>query len=419
MNATIVVGLGWGDEGKGSIVDALTRKTGADLVVRFCGGAQAAHHVVTDEGLDHCFAQFGSGTLAGARTHLSRFMLIDPAALINEAEHLREITSSNPFDRLTIDPDAPLITPYHRALNRLRELARGDARHGSCGMGVGELASDIVHERAYLTASDVYACPTYMNAFVLGRRTQEYCESEVESLTLPDTPEVEHNRAIIRLPLSSWFERIRSIADDIHLSLIPPSEHLIFEGAQGVLLDEWHGFHPHTTWSTCTYENVFTLIKDQGLNHDIHTIGVTRAYATRHGAGPFPTEDARIAPVATEHNGHGAWQGAFRCGHLDFVMLKYALDVLGGVDQLAVTCLDHWVPRLAAEVYTVGLAKISKFDVHRDHDLVRQERRGQLLERVSPILKPIVDLIPLCEEVLGTPVGITSYGPTASKKEFR
>jgi adenylosuccinate synthase len=147
MNAIFVAGLGFGDEGKGSIVDALTRKHQADLVVRFSGGAQAAHHVVTDDGREHCFAQFGSGTLAGASTHLSRFMLIDPLALVKEAEHLKQIGVVDPFERLTIDPRAPIITPYHRAMNRLRELSRGRQRHGSCGVGIGELASDMMNKR--------------------------------------------------------------------------------------------------------------------------------------------------------------------------------------------------------------------------------------------------------------------------------
>jgi hypothetical protein len=149
----IVVGLGYGDAGKGTIVDWLCRAgqpggqpggqpDGAPpaAVIRFNGGAQAAHHVVAPSGQVHAFAQFGSGTLAGTPTFLSRFTLVDPLALTAEAEHLRRLGVSDPFGLLTVDREALLTTPCHRAANQAREAARGSGRHGSCGMGVGETA---------------------------------------------------------------------------------------------------------------------------------------------------------------------------------------------------------------------------------------------------------------------------------------
>jgi adenylosuccinate synthase len=148
----IVVDLGYGDAGKGTIVDWLCARpeqgsgvlAGARpprTVVRFNGGAQAAHNVVTRDGRQHTFAQFGSGTFApGVRTHLSRFMLVDPLALAAEAAHLAAAGVADALDRLTVDRDALLTTPYHRAANRARELARGTDRHGSCGIGIGETA---------------------------------------------------------------------------------------------------------------------------------------------------------------------------------------------------------------------------------------------------------------------------------------
>ena len=110
-------------------------------VVRFNGGAQAAHHVLGPGGETHAFAQFGSGTFTpGTRTFLSRFMLVDLFALVAEAEHLTSFGVPDPFGLLAIDPAALLTTPYHRAANRAREEARGEGRHGSCGMGIGETA---------------------------------------------------------------------------------------------------------------------------------------------------------------------------------------------------------------------------------------------------------------------------------------
>jgi adenylosuccinate synthase len=140
----IVVDLGYGDAGKGTIVDWLCAQSARDArdapdararqvqaVVRFNGGAQAAHHVLGPGGQPHAFAQFGSGTFTpGTRTFLSRFMLVDLLALVAEGEHLLSLGAPDPFGLLAIDSDAPLTTPYHRAANRAREEARETGRHG-------------------------------------------------------------------------------------------------------------------------------------------------------------------------------------------------------------------------------------------------------------------------------------------------
>src|SRR5687768_15135042 len=120
--AFIVVGLGFGDEGKGSIVDALVAKTGARLVVRFSGGAQAAHNVIADDGRHHTFAQFGSGTFRPhCPTYLSEFMSFDPMALWAEAYNLQSLGERDCLKRLFICENAPLVTPVHKFLNRLTE----------------------------------------------------------------------------------------------------------------------------------------------------------------------------------------------------------------------------------------------------------------------------------------------------------
>src|SRR5215472_7367567 len=145
--ALLVVDLAFGDSGKGSIVDYLVRTRGAGTVVRFNGGPQAGHNVVTPDGRHHTFSQFGSGTfVAGVHTILSRFMLIEPYALLNEEKHLAEIGVNDALLRLHIDPHCRVITPIHQAANRLREFARGEARHGTCGLGVGETMMDSIKQ---------------------------------------------------------------------------------------------------------------------------------------------------------------------------------------------------------------------------------------------------------------------------------
>jgi adenylosuccinate synthase len=155
--AILVVDLAYGDCGKGTIVDFLARHTGTRMVVRFNGGPQAGHNVVTPDGRHHTFSQFGSGTFVpGARTLLSRFMLIEPYALLNETDHLRSLGVPDALDRLLIDGACPVITPCHQAANRLRELARGATAHGTCGLGVGEAVQDSLdHRELTLRASEL------------------------------------------------------------------------------------------------------------------------------------------------------------------------------------------------------------------------------------------------------------------------
>ncbi|MCK6548017.1 adenylosuccinate synthetase, partial [Myxococcota bacterium] len=160
MRAHVVVDLGFGDAGKGLVVDHLVRRTGAPLVVRYNGGAQAGHNVVTPDGRHHTFAQLGAGTFAGAKTWLSRHVIVHPTALVAEARALEEKGVSGPLATVEVSDRARVVTPFHQALNRLRELARGDARHGSCGAGIGECVADALrHPDDVVTAADLRAPP--------------------------------------------------------------------------------------------------------------------------------------------------------------------------------------------------------------------------------------------------------------------
>lgn len=145
QQAIIVVDLGFGDSGKGTIVDYLTRREHAHTVIRFNGGAQAVHNVVTPDGRDHAFAQFGSGMfVSNVHTHLSQFMMVNPIAMEREEEHLRQLGITDAFARTTIDGDALITTPFHKAVNRIKELVRGNTRHGSSGVGIGDTMSDFI-----------------------------------------------------------------------------------------------------------------------------------------------------------------------------------------------------------------------------------------------------------------------------------
>ncbi|MGW6446659.1 adenylosuccinate synthetase [Lentzea sp. NPDC055074] len=333
----IVVGLGFGDEGKGAVVDALCAEGSVSTVVRFNGGAQAAHNVIAD-GRHHTFSQFGSGTLAGVPTWLSRYVLVEPIALATESRELEALGVANPLSLVSVDAGALLTTPFHVAANRARERARGGDRHGSCGKGIGETAwygllagaheGDVVEGQRVLgepgPAPTVGDC---RNPATLRRRLDALARF-YEPL-IGEGPDVD---GLVGL-YSAFADAVRVTQGDEGLL---DAGRVVFEGAQGVLLDETYGFHPHTTWSTVVPRNARELLQGRPAR----VIGVTRTYQTRHGAGPLPTEDPAVLERFPEpHNGTGEFQGAWRAGHLDAALLRYSVDCCGGIDGLAVTHL--------------------------------------------------------------------------------
>jgi adenylosuccinate synthase len=392
----IVVDLGFGDSGKGTVVDRLCAQGSARTVVRFNGGAQAAHNVVTDDGRHHTFAQFGSGTFTpGVRTHLSRFMLVDPLALASEAAHLRSVGVPDALDRLTVDASALLTTPYHRAVNRARESARGAARHGSCGMGIGETASYALEHPEAPRAGD---CRSPVRLRRLLHEVRDWALSLFPALELPPVDDCAE-------AFLAFGEAVRIVPDEFLRRLLRTGP-AVFEGAQGVLLDEWHGFHPYTTWSTTTFANALELLEGA----DALRLGVVRKYLTRHGPGPFVTEDPAL-DLLEPHNTHGTWQGAFRTGHFDAVALRYALEVTGGVDGLAVTHLDAPPVRLCVSYDT-----LTRIPVH-PKNLNAQERLTHHLLKARPVYDGWVTGPSDISHALGAPVLLESYGPTAAAKK--
>jgi adenylosuccinate synthase len=340
MKAIAVVGLGFGDEGKGTIVDWLTREHGADLVVRYCGGAQAAHHVVLPDGRWHRFSQWGAGTLANPelRTFLHRNMIVEPYAMIDEAKHLETLGIDQPFRLLHVDPNCLIATTLHRAVNRVRERRRGEDRHGSCGMGIGECRSyELTYPGDGLRFRDLW------NESTMKEKLDLMAKRYAREFTPEGNPEI--NISTAHWMDSQFYKHVHRLA---HCGDCPSAEMAIFEGSQGTLLDENFGFAPHTTWSSVTSSVAVAVADELGVS-DLTVIGVTRSYHSRHGAGPFPSETAELSYLAKhDHNQPGEFQGAMRYGHLDFDLLKYAVDCNPHLNGVAVTCLDQLDCDLAA-----------------------------------------------------------------------
>ncbi|MBY0527925.1 MAG: adenylosuccinate synthetase [Gemmataceae bacterium] len=416
--AVITVGLGFGDEGKGATVDYLTRKLEADLVVRYCGGSQAGHNVQLPDRRRHTFSQFGAGTLtfpsAPPRTYIGPNVIIDPLALVREARHLTELGVRDPARLLTIHPRCLVATPWLQSLNRLRELSRGEARHGSCGQGIGEA-------RAYWLKYGDDA------VFAADLRQRDVLRHKLELQRQRTLLELQD--FIDRIPADAldefglWELNAEAVSCDLHEALpeglsidaiAPAFRTAIFEGAQGVLLDEYRGFHPYTTWNTVTPHHAWELVHAMDVEA-VAVLGITRAYTTRHGEGPLPTFSEELTNRLQDvGNPANRWQGSLRCGWLDLPLLRYAAAAVGPLDGIVVNHLDQ-----------VRQADCRVCDVYRNVTLAPsaapqlswQGRLAQELNRAEPVLSLATSdrIVRILSDI--APVVITGSGPTREQRE--
>lgn len=404
--AYAVIGANWGDEGKGLATDALAaelaRGTKDVVVVRSNGGAQAGHGVERPEGGRHVFHHVGSGTFAGAATHLSRFFVAHPMMLGTELEDLARLDATP--RAITIDPRAPVTTPWDMAINQALELAREGSRHGSTGLGFGETI-ERQETGPGLVAADLWA-PDLEGKLAAIRDGWMPRRLAVQGLD----PEASPLRDVLtgRLDLLERFglDCLRfttavSLRNDADLGTAGA---VLFEGAQGLQLDMDYGVMPHCTRSNTGLNNMLAIAAEAGFTV-IDALYVTRAYATRHGAGPLPheTPDAagvgRIgwAEIVDLTNAPNPWQGTIRQAPLDLDLLRktierdLALAEGTGVSvrpALGVTCLDQL--RGKAEVV-----------------------QGSAIQRLAPEMLPL-----RLSAATGLPLGLLSCGPTRAAVKF-
>lgn len=357
----IVLGLGFGDEAKGATVDYLSSTIpDAAAVVRWSGGANAAHNVRHGH-RHHTFRQFGSGSLLGLPTFLSEKVVLNLQMLMAEAVELQTKGIHNPLGLLVVHGDSLVTTPIHMALNRAREILRGASRHGSCGLGIGETVAHGYAERSGLTMSEMVGNfeipgPTahgdgVLTAGMLIQRAQEDVEAQVLRVLKHQARYAEPliRKAIEHMPELAdelWYGSLPSLAQELveianSVDVLPAvaferelertmaTGTVIFEGSQGLLLDEMWGFHPHTTWAQTEPSGVVGMLEE--LGHRPYVLGLTRSYMTRHGAGPLPSEGAVALTedqLPADDNSWGRWQGGFRVAALDLPLLHYSLKIL-------------------------------------------------------------------------------------------
>ena len=340
-----VIGAGYGDEGKGLFVDFLACRTPGSIVVRSNGGAQAGHTVERPDLGRHVFHHFGSGALAGAPTHLSRFFVVNPMVFDDERRALVGLEGTM---EVSVDPRALVTTPYDVMINQILETNRDRHRHGSCGLGFGETIERSLEGRYRITAGDLGGDVLP----VLERIRREWCPKRLGNLGISTLSQHYSDLIADDGILSHFVEDCAEFASGSNLmdDRALAGRQVIFEGAQGLLLDQDYGAFPHVTRSNTGLRNIASISAEAGISA-IQAVYVTRPYVTRHGAGPLCHEADRLdyADVTDRTNLVNEWQGTLRFGQLDIDVLRRAIDhdiarVQGKLEVeacLAVSCLDQ------------------------------------------------------------------------------
>jgi len=323
MGIKAVVGLGMGDEGKGITVDYLSSQSPDSLVVRYSGGQQAGHTVCLN-GIRHVFSNFGSGTLRGCPTYWSEYCTVDPVGIMRELTVLKS-HGINPI--LFVDGKSPVTTPYDKIHNmESKELCA----NGTCGVGVG---STFQRESDWysLTFNDLFHPVVFM------QKLEQISKYYGSSWNIDE--EYKFIRAV---------EEIRNNLKIVLVHDVPTAyPNLIFEGSQGLLLDQHYGFFPNVTRSNTGTTNILEM----GYQPELYL--VTRAYQTRHGKGFMTNRNIpnTIIHNPEETNVNHEYQGKFRRSILDLDLLLYGISkddyirYFIGRSTLVVTCLDHLASR--------------------------------------------------------------------------
>jgi adenylosuccinate synthase len=424
----IVTGLGFGDEGKGTTVDWLARAWGPDLVVRYSGGPQALHHVVPAPNMKgHGFRQFGSGTLAGTPTLLSGEMIVSLDRLESEAKQLGIYAEmGNLYEMMYISTHCRVLTSIHGDVVRHLEMGRHPSdRHGTTGVGIGGVnmfSADTDKEPLRIRDIGSGSFKDQMKVLRAWGRNIIGPEYQPEGeLTVEEWIDQTHQ---------DWKEILTKVTlcgPALETELLSQNR-IIFEGSQGILLDQDFGFHPYTTWAhvgfTPVYELAATMNIDiQGPQHFYH-LGVIRSYHTRHGAGPLVSERALdYVPNwrLERHNRTTPFMGSFRIGEFELPLWRYALRAAGSVNGTMMTHLDHAEDVQIIDQYeTDGLGQLTHIPfTNMKGDLIFQRNVGKHLMKATAITtgETMMERLEIAGAAAFNMVA-ASWGPSSVEKDF-
>lgn len=413
--SVVVLGTQWGDEGKGKIVDLLTEKTTA--VVRFQGGHNAGHTLVI-EGETTALHLIPSGILReNVLCIIGNGVVLAPDALLTEISKLEQ-KGVPVFERLRISHACPLILPYHVALDQAREARRGNAKIGTTGRGIGPAYEDKVSRRG-LRVDDLYQ-PEFADKL---KEVMEY-----HNFVLTNYYEAEAVDYQSTLDdCMKWAQALKSsVVDAVDLvhSVRENGGDIMFEGAQGTLLDIDHGTYPFVTSSNTTAGGVATGSGMGPLYLD-QILGITKAYTTRVGSGPFPTElfDEVGEHLAEKGHEKGTTTGrARRCGWFDAMLVKHSirvnsinticltkLDVLDGLDTIKV-CVGYQDEKGNSLKVPASADQFDKLTpVYEELAGWSESTFGS--KSLNDLPENAINYIKFIEQAIGAPIDIISTGP--------
>lgn len=332
-HARIVVGLGFGDEGKGLTTDFLCQSWPNSIVIRFSGGQQCGHHVCIGS-QRHVHSSFGSGTLRGLPSYFSAHCCFYPVTLWQEYQQL---CAKGVQPTLYLHPLCKLTTPFDVLANRLSEHRQA---HGSCGLGIGKTMQREAAGYCLYAQDTLY--PDWL-AQKLNLLRDYYFQQFTQQGWVLESAHLDWLTAELQLFQEAIAARPYQISD---YHLLQPYSDFIFEGSQGILLDQTHGLFPHVTYAHTTSRNAVEICRALAIDH-WELFYVTRCYSTRHGKGWLPQE-GHLDLINTEFeiNHYNRYQGHFRYGELDYAALNHALAIdalyAGSCRKnLVVTCLDQ------------------------------------------------------------------------------
>lgn len=345
--AQVIIGANYGDEGKGLMTDFFASQSpGHSIVLRFNGGAQAGHTVVTPDGRRHVFSHFGSGSFLACPTFLTKFFIVNPMLFVKELKILNE---KDVYPITFADPRAIVTTPFDVFINQVLESRRAAGRHGSCGVGINETVIRCLRNPDFKTTVRDLADPQFLSER-LRKIADVWFPARLNELGIDsELEQVKSFREKTEMIIERYLQDCGRFLSKTTIATRPPEcLQIIFEGAQGLLLDEARiDQYPHLTRSRTGLTNVVDLAKELGID-EINVTYVTRSYLTRHGAGPLANEESWS--IKDDTNVPNAFQGTLRFAELDPAELSYS--ILLDLNQarfrfprinasIAITCLDQ------------------------------------------------------------------------------
>jgi adenylosuccinate synthase len=417
MSNVVVVGTQWGDEGKGKVVDLLTSR--ADMVVRFQGGNNAGHTLVVN-GKETICHLIPSGILhEGKKCLIGNGVVVDPEVLLEEINALKEKGIHINPQRLSLSEKAHLIMPYHKAIDLAREEAKGKHKLGTTGRGIGPCYEDKAG-RTGIRAMDLIETETLEEKIRSNLKEKNFLLTQfLDADPLEVRPIFEQYLSMAEI-LRPYIADVSSEID----TAIRSGEKVLFEGAQGTHLDIDHGTYPFVTSSNPVSGAVCT---GAGVGPDKlhHIIGIIKAYTTRVGAGPFPTEllDETGDYIQEKGAEFGATTGRRRrCGWLDLVMMRDSIR-LNGLSSLSVTKLDVLTGLETLKICVAYDLQGKRID-YKPASLKKLEQCAPIYEEMPGWKEDIssarhIDQLPpearvyleRIEQITGVPFSIISVGP--------